>query len=216
VVPEERERLLDPIDRISEILFGLIMAVTIVGSISIATAGQEDMRSITIAALGCNLAWGLVDAVMYLIRTATERSRNRVLSRRIVSTDVATAHRLIAEALPDHVRAITGHEEIEAMRGRLLGLRQDGRATLRPRHYLEAVGIFLLVVIATFPVVAPFVLMTDAARALRASHAITLGMLFFAGFALGRHAGHVKPLLTGISMAVFGALLIGVVKALGG
>ena len=215
-VGQERDRLLDPIDRISEILFGLIMAVTIVGSISIATAGHEDMRSITIAALGCNLAWGLVDAVMYLIRTATERSRNRVLSTQIVSADVDTAHRLIVDTLPDHVAAITGPDEIEGMRRRLLGLQPDERATLRSRDYLEAVGIFLLVVIATFPVVLPFLLMNDAALALRVSHAITLGMLFFAGIALGRHAGHAKPLLTGMSMAVFGAVLIVVVKALGG
>ena len=35
---DEGGRLLEPVDRISEILFGLIMAVTIVGSLSIATA----------------------------------------------------------------------------------------------------------------------------------------------------------------------------------
>ena len=58
--------------------------------------------------------------------------------------------------------------------------------------------------------------MDDAARALRTSHVITLGMLFLAGLALGRHAGHAKPLLTGVLMAVFGAVLIGAVKALGG
>ena len=216
MVDKKRDRLLDPIDRISEILFGLIMAVTIVGSISIATAGQEDMRSITIAALGCNLAWGLVDAVMYLIRTATERSRNRVLSKRIVGADVGTAHRLIMETLPDHVAAITGPDEIEGMRRGLLGLRPEARSILRPRDYLEAVGIFLLVVIATFPVVAPFLIMSNAALALRVSHAITLAMLMLAGFALGRHAGYAKPLRTGVLMAVFGAVLIGVVKALGG
>jgi VIT1/CCC1 family predicted Fe2+/Mn2+ transporter len=215
-VHEQRDRLLDPIDRISEILFGLIMAVTIVGSISIATAGHEDMRSITIAALGCNLAWGLVDAVMYLIRTATERSRNRVLSKQIVNAAVDTAHRLIMQTLPDHVAAITGADEIEGMRRRLLGSRPAARALLRPRDYLEAAGIFLLVVIATFPVVAPFLLVDKAALALRASHAITLGMLMLAGFALGRHAGYAKPLRTGVLMAVFGAVLIGAVKALGG
>jgi len=190
LIVRERDRLLDPIDRISEILFGLIMAVTIVGSISIATAGREDMHSITIAALGCNLAWGLVDALMYLIRTATERSRNGVLWKQIVSADVDTAHRLIVETLPEHVAAITGPEEIEGMRRRLLGLKQDERATLRPRDYLEAFGIFLLVVIATFPVVLPFLLMSDAA--------------------------HDKPLRTGVLMAIFGAVLIGAVKALGG
>jgi len=213
---DARERLLDPIDRVSEILFGLIMAVTIVGSISIATAGHEDIRSITLAALGCNLAWGLVDAVMYLIRTATERSRNRVLLKRIVSADVTTAHRLILATVSEHVAAIIGPDEIEGMRRRLLGLKLDDRATLRSRDYLEAFGIFLLVVIATFPVVLPFLLMSDAPRALRFSQAVTLAMLFMAGFALGRHAEHVKPILTGMLMAVFGAVLIGVVKALGG
>jgi VIT1/CCC1 family predicted Fe2+/Mn2+ transporter len=122
---------------------------------------------------------------MYLIRTATERSRNRILAKQIVGADVDTAHRLIMETLPEHVAAITGPAEIEGMRRRLLGLKPDGRATLRPRDYLEALGIFLLVVIATFPVVLPFLFMNNAARALHASQAITLGMLLFAGLALG-------------------------------
>jgi hypothetical protein len=43
---EERPRLLDPLDRISEVLFGLIMAVTIVGSLSIASAGKAEVRTV--------------------------------------------------------------------------------------------------------------------------------------------------------------------------
>ncbi len=213
---QERERLLDPIDRISDILFGLIMAVTIVGSLSIATAGRDEMHAVTMAALGCNLAWGLVDAVMYLVRTLTERSRYRTLAKRILGADAGAARRLIVKALPDHVANIVGPEEIEGMRRRLLGLQPAGGALLRLSDYVEAIGIFLLVVIATFPVVAPFLLTSNAALALRVSQAITLGMLLFAGFALGRYGGHVKPWLTGASMAAFGALLIAAVKALGG
>ena len=213
---EERERLLDPIDRISEILFGLIMAVTIVGSLSIATAGRDEMRTVTMAALGCNLAWGLVDAVMYLVRTVTERSRYRTLAQRVLVADADAARRLIVKALPDHVANIVGPDEIEGMRRRLLGRQPDVGAVLRPRDYLEAIGIFMLVVIATFPVVAPFLLTSNAALALRVSQVITLGMLLLAGFALGRYGGHAKPWLTGVVMAVFGALLIAAVKALGG
>src|SRR5512137_3180012 len=89
----ESKRLLDPIDRISEILFGLLMAVTIVGSLSIATAGRDEVRTVLIAALGCNLAWGLVDAVMYLVRRLTEKTRNFALARQLRSADSATAHR---------------------------------------------------------------------------------------------------------------------------
>jgi len=215
-IGEERERLLDPVDRISEILFGLLMAVTIVGSLSIATAGRQEVRTIMAAALGCNLAWGLVDAVMYLVRTATGRVRNRTLAKRIAALEAAKGRDLIMRALPDALARIAGLEEIEGMRRNLLALPAAGHGVLRPRDFLEALGIFLMVVIATFPVVLPFVLTSDAAQAMRFSQAITLVMLFFAGFVLGRYAGYARPLRTGILMAVFGAALITVVNALGG
>jgi len=212
----ERERLLDPVDRISEILFGLIMAVTIVGSLSIATAGKDEVRTVMMAALGCNLAWGLVDAVMYVVRTATERSRNRTLGRTIAGSDPDVARRLIAEALPPPVARIAGPEELEGMRRRLAALPGDERGVVRPRDFLEAFGIFVMVVIATFPVVIPFLLLDDARAAMHWSQATTLAMLFLAGWGLARHAGYRRPLYTGIAMAVFGAVLIAVVKALGG
>ena len=73
-----------------------------------------------------------------------------------------------------------------------------------------------MVVVATFPVVIPFLLTTDVATAMRVSRAITLGMLFLAGYAFGRHAGYSKPLRPALAMAVFGAVLIIAVMALGG
>src|SRR5258705_9924848 len=213
---DERERLLDPVDRISEILFGLIMAVTIVGSLSIATAGENEVRTVMVAALGCNLAWGLVDAVMYLVRTATERTRHRAFGRRIAGAAPEEARALIARTLPDPFAAIAGPAEIEGLRRNLLALQPTNRSILLPRDFVEALGIFLLVGAATFPVVAPFVLMGDVAQAMRVSQAIALAMLFLAGFTLGRYAEHAKPLRTGFMMAVFGAALIAAVKALGG
>jgi hypothetical protein len=212
----ERKRLLDPVDRISEILFGLIMAVTIVGSLSIASAGAHEVRSTMVAALGCNLAWGLVDAVMYLVRTLTERSRNLALARQVVGAEPAVAHRLIGEALPPPVARLVGPAELEAMRRRLLEMSLPDGAALHPIDFLEAFGIFVLVVLATFPVVAPFMLTQDAQLAMQISRVVTLVMLFFAGHAFGRHAQHPHPWRTGLAMALFGALLIAVVKALGG
>jgi len=212
----ERHRLLDPIDRISEILFGLIMAVTIVGSLSIATAGREEVRTVMWAALGCNLAWGLVDSVMFVVRTATERTRNRVLARSIAAADADAGRHLVARALPEHIAAVVGPEEIEAMRRRLLAAKGEVRAVLVPRDFLEAFGIFVMVVVATFPVAAPFLLFADAATAMHVSQVVTLVMLFIAGFALARHAGYNRPTRAGIAMAVFGAVLVAIVKALGG
>jgi VIT1/CCC1 family predicted Fe2+/Mn2+ transporter len=215
-IGDERVLLLDPVDRISEILFGLIMAVTIVGSLSIATAGQSEVRTIMGAALGCNLAWGLVDAVMYVVRTATERTRNRALANRIAAAEPAKGRDLIVRALPDQLASIIKPGEIEGMRRNILARSPAEHGVLRPRDFLEALAIFLMVVVATFPVVVPFMLTSDVAQAMRISRAITLAMLFVAGFALGRHAGYARPWRTGALMAVFGAVLITVVKALGG
>jgi VIT1/CCC1 family predicted Fe2+/Mn2+ transporter len=215
-IGEERVFLLDPVDRISEILFGLIMAVTIVGSLSIATAGQSEVRTILAAALGCNLAWGLVDAVMYLVRTATERTRIRALGQRIAAVEAAKGRELIARALPEALAPIASADEIEGLRRNILARPHAKRSALRTRDFLEAIAVFLMVVVATFPVVLPFMLTSDVAGAMRISRAITLAMLFIAGFALGRRAGYARPVLTGVLMAVFGAVLIVVVKALGG
>ncbi len=211
-----RQRLLDPIDRVSEIIFGLIMAVTIVGSLSIASAGANEVRTVLVAALGCNLAWGLVDAVMYLVRTLTERRRNLALARKAIDADTAAAHRLITMTLPEHVAAITGPDELEGMRRRLLALPEPRNAGLDLEDYLAAGGVFVLVVLATFPVVLPFLMTDDAGLAMQASRVITLGMLFTAGLALGRHAGHAHPARTGLLMLLLGGALIAAVKALGG
>jgi VIT1/CCC1 family predicted Fe2+/Mn2+ transporter len=207
--------LLDPIDRVSEVMFGLLMAVSIVGAVSVATAGQQEVRTALIAALGCNLAWGLVDAVMYLVRTLTERNRNVSLARQVTGVPADDGRRVIAASLPDHVAAIVGDSEIESMRQRVLAL-QSPRGGLHGEDYVAALGIFLLVVLATFPIVIPFLVIDDAGRAMQASRLITVAMLFVAGFALGRYAGHPHPALTGFFMGLLGAVLIIAIKALGG
>jgi hypothetical protein len=53
---------LDPMDRISEVLFGVIMVLTFTGALSIATADRLEVREMLVGALGCNLAWGVIDA----------------------------------------------------------------------------------------------------------------------------------------------------------
>ena len=69
------KRVLDPIDRVSEVLFGLIMVLTFTGSLSVADAGRDDVREMLIGALGCNVAWGIIDAMLYLMGTLAEKGR---------------------------------------------------------------------------------------------------------------------------------------------
>jgi len=214
---EKRTPVLDPIDRVSEIIFGLIMALTFTGALSTATAGREEVRTMMMTALGCNLAWGLVDAVMYLIRTLTGRARNLTLLRRLRSAaNPHDAHAIIAEALPGRLGNAISADGLEGMRQRLVALPEPPmRARLGRDDFTGAVGVFLLVVLATFPVVIPFMFISETALAMRVSNAVALVILFVAGHALGRHAGGV-PWRTGFAMVAIGVALVAATMALGG
>lgn len=216
VANDDKKNLLDPVDRISEVLFGLIMAVTFVGSLSVATAGQAEVREALTAAIGCNLAWGLVDAVMYVVRTATERARGRALARAVLASDGERSRRLIRGALPDGLAALLRDADLDGLRERLAAAPPVQRPLLVARDFVEGVAVFAFVVLATFPVVAPFIIFDELALAMQTARIVTLVMLFVAGVAFGRVAGHRKPLHTGLAMAFFGALLIAAVMALGG
>jgi len=98
-------------ERISEALFGLIMVLTITSSLSIATGDYGGVRTMLIGALGCNLAWGIIDAGMYLMARLNERGRSIMLLRAVrEARDDATAHRTIKEALPPLLEAVKQEE----------------------------------------------------------------------------------------------------------
>ena len=118
-----REPVLSPVDRVSELLFGLFMALTFVGAVSVTGTGREEVREMFAAALGCNLAWGLVDAVMYLVRTVTDRGRSLTLVRAVrAAPDAEAGRRLIERALSRDVAGLVSPTEVEAMRGRIVAL----------------------------------------------------------------------------------------------
>jgi hypothetical protein len=81
--------------------------------------------------------------------------------------------------------------------------------------YIGAVGIFLIVVLSTFPVALPFVLLKDTAIALIVSRVLTLAMLCCAGIALCHHAGF-GGWRAGFAMVALGVALTMAIIALGG
>ncbi len=214
---EIREPVLSPVDRVSEMLFGLFMALTFVGAVSVAGAGRDEVRAMFTAALGCNLAWGLVDAVMYLVRTVTDRGRLVTLVRSVrAAPDAETGRGLIARSLSRAVAGLVSSAEIEAMRGRIVALSSvPERPTLKRDDVLASFAIFLIVVASTFPVVLPFLLLQDVGTANTLSRAIALAMLFFGGLALGRYAGY-GSWKVGFMMVGLGTALVIAINALGG
>jgi len=211
------KRVLEPIERISEVLFGLIMVLTFTGSLSVAEGGRDDVRKMLIGALGCNVAWGVIDGIMYLMACLNERAqriRTILAVRRAGSRQ--EAHRVIVAALPPAVAPVLQPSELERMRVHLNQLPEPA-AHLRwtKRDWWGALGVFLLVSLSTLPVVLPFVFVDNAHRALRFSNGIAVAMLFLTGHAFGRSAGS-YPWLTGIAMVILGSVLVGITIALGG
>lgn len=154
----QSERLLEPMERISEVLFGLIMVLTFTCSFSVAAAGREEVRRMLIGALGCNLAWGIIDGVFYLMGNFSVQGRG-ILQLRAVRrfADPSEAHRVIACALPPLVASVLSPAELEVIRQKLNQLPVPPvRPHLSRDDGLGALYVFLIVFVYALPVVLPF------------------------------------------------------------
>ena len=211
------KRVLAPYDRVSEVLFGLIMVLTFTGSLSVAEAGRAEIRTMLIGALGCNLAWGIIDGVLYMMGCLAEKGTSLATLRAVrQARDPQKAHRVIAEAAPPALAAVLDSADLEMLRQRLNQLPEPPeRPRLGKDEWLGALAVFLWVFLITFPVAVPFVFVQNATLALRVSNAIASGRLFLTGCAFGRITGS-RPWVMGIAMVVLGSILVGITMALGG
>jgi VIT1/CCC1 family predicted Fe2+/Mn2+ transporter len=209
------DRVLEPVERLSEILFGLVMALTITGAVSVATADRFAIRTMLFAALGCNLAWGIIDAGMYLMARLGERGRNALMVRAVRETASSEdAHRIIADELPPLLVPTFQPTQLELIRERINKI-PEASPRLTGRDWRGALGVCILVILSTFPVVIPFFVIADARVALRISNALAVISLFLCGFLFARHAG-LQPLATGLIMVGIGVVLVSIAIALGG
>jgi VIT1/CCC1 family predicted Fe2+/Mn2+ transporter len=210
-------RVLEPIERISEVLFGLIMALTFTGSLSAAESGQAEVRTMLVGAIGCNLAWGFVDAIMYLMGSIAERgSELGVVARLKTARSGDEARGMLVAILPSAVSSVLTRADLDRIRADVLRLPHPAkRATLLRDDWLGAVAVFLLVFLSTLPIVLPFTILNDAWTALRTSNAIAVAMMFVTGYAFGRLAGY-RPWVTAGSMVLLGCFLVALTIALGG
>lgn len=211
------KRVLEPVERIAEVLFGLIMVLTFTGTLSVATAGEEDVQEMLIGALGCNLAWGVIDGLLYLMGALAEKGRNLAAYRSVLAApSAAKAREVIAAAMPPVLASLLGAGELDAIHAKLKKLPEPPkRANLGGDDWRGALGVFLLVFVATLPVTVPFMFMDDTYRAMRVSNGIAVVMLFGSGFAYGRLIGR-SQWAVGISMVALGLAIVALTIFLGG
>jgi hypothetical protein len=210
-------RVLDQYTLIAEVLFGLIMVLTFTGSLSVADAGRDDVRAMLIGALGCNIAWGVIDGIFYLMDCVSEQGAGiRSLRGLRRATGANEAREILVDTLPPIVAATLSAAEFETMHKKLLKMPEPPtRPKLGKTEWLGALAVFFWVFVTTFPVAIPFFFMDNLTRAMRFSNAIAIVLLFLTGYAFARVAEY-RPWLTGIVMVVLGSALVGATIALGG
>ena len=192
------------------------MAISVTAAAEITFGADLDVRELMIAALGCNLAWGLIDGVIYLLQVQFDRFRvhRMVLELRELKSEEAFRERVAAEVPPLVAKAMTA-DSYTFIRQAVQGYAQRRPAFWSGQELAAAGFICLLVFGSTFPLVLPFMAMDEPWMALRISHGIAVVMLFVLGWKLGRWSG-ASPLGSGALLAAGGVALAVLCVALGG
>jgi len=216
-VSTQGKRVLDPIERISEFLFGLIMVLTLTSSLNLSAVNRGSVRAMLLEALGCNVAWGIIDAFFYLLNSVGQRGQGAALLGRLRRTvDPLEARGMVLDALPPLVATLMQPRDLESMREKLTQLPESmERPQLVKEDWLGALGVFLLVFLSMFPVAIPFIFLGNPRLAVRVSNGIAVALLFLAGYSFGRFTKY-NPWRAGFVMVFFGIVVVAVAILLGG
>ena len=213
-------KYLDPASRLGEILFGLIMVLTVTLSAGLtADEGRAGVRQLLAAAIGCNLAWGIIDAVMYVMNCITERSgKVRLIEAVQRALDARAALDIIQNEVEPELQSLLDPEEREAFSRSILNHVAKARVA-RPGVTKDdlygALACFLLVFVSCLPAAIPFFIFSQPHFALRVSNLLLLVLLFWVGQKWAQYAGTDRR-ITGTAMVIIGLALVGVAILLGG
>jgi len=211
-------RHLEPADRLGEILFGLIMALGFTGAVRLGL-DEADNRALFVGIFGCNLAWAIVDGVMFVLAALFERGRQARIVRDVqhAPSDEA-ALQLIGEEVDGPLLALTTAAERDRIHRTVLELAR--RATPEPprlhrEDLLGGAAAALIIVLATLPVVVPFLVVANPEVAVRVSNSVAALELFLLGTTWGRLVGG-SGLRIGAGLTLVGVVLVLITIALGG
>ena len=214
------QRHLDPASRMGEILFGLIMvlSVTLTAGLTV-TEGREGVRQLLVAALGCNIAWGIIDGIMYVMNCMAERSVRARLVREIQgASDPQSALAMIRNQVEPELESLAAPDDREVLYRAMLKHLTQGeapRTTIEKGDLYGGLACFWLVFVSCLPVVLPFLIFSNPIRALRVSNFLLIAILFVVGRRWAAYA-NTNRLVAGLAMVALGLALVGVAMLLGG
>ncbi len=206
--------LLSPSDRHSEVLFGLIMVLTITGTVGLETGSSKAIIS---AGIGACIAWGIVDGIIYVYSNLLERGRIALAAQEAATCmgdgcDIRTIKEELKDTIVDTLGEREKHEVAQHILVRLKPVENHTRAT--KDDILGGIAAGTLVFISGIPLLLPF-LFLNGIWALRLSRIIGIVMLFGIGYRWGGYVGRSR-FWTGVTMMSVGIAITGVVIALEG
>jgi hypothetical protein len=213
-------RWLDPASSLGEIMFGLIMTLTFTlgAGLMIEDEGRAGARELLIAVIGCNIAWGIIDAAQYVVGQLFDRGRLRRLGRAIRAMSPDSAVTLIAGELDELLGEVTSEVDRSAL---YRTIADNVRSRPAIANYVSKEDLmggftsFWLVVISSLPAALPFMFLDDARLALRLSNGILLALLFVVGYSWARQTLS-NPWVVGLGFLIGGGVLVAAAIALGG
>ena len=212
---------LDPVSHMGEALFGLIMTLTFTlgADLVIQEGGREGARQMMIGIVGCNLAWGLIDGVLYVLGCAFERGRLHRIGYEVhAAPSPLRARQLVAAELDELLVPLTDVQQRDTLYAaivRRLQLDPIAPRALTRKDLLGGLESGLLVFACSLPAALPFFLIDDPRWALRVSNGTLLALLYYLGY---RHARHTlaRPWVAGLVFLLAGLFLVAVAIQLGG
>ena len=219
-------RYLDPVDRLAEVVYGVLIVLTF----TLAFRGIESRYSpvegvatavhrMLLAAIGCTIAWGFIDSVMYILTSMFERSERQ---RLLVEIQHAPHERAALAMVGDELDDTLGDVLTDEQRAQISVAIYNRLKDTRPKriHIVRddvfgAIAVFFLAVVATLPVAIPFLFVDDPFQAIRLSNLLAIIMLFVVGTAWARYT-NARPIQMGLVLAGIGLALVLIAIPLGG
>lgn len=209
-----------PTYALQEILYGLVMALGTISTISIGIGLGPSSRDILIlAAVGVNTTWGLADMIMYMVTKNFDRMRHHRLAEAIRrDPDEEWPLDEIEDDLSETIVATL--DPADRQRIYLDILDSEHRAVGRPPrfsagHFYGGLTCLFLTVMSALPLVVPLLLVEPLSLGLRVSSLLAVVLLFLAGYVWAPYAG-LKRGKAGLVMMGVGLVITLATLVLGG
>jgi VIT1/CCC1 family predicted Fe2+/Mn2+ transporter len=197
----------------------MVLTVTF-GARLVAAQGQLNVHQLMVTVVGCNIAWGVIDAVFFVFGNQFHRSqrarfyralktaRNEAEALAAIEEEYDLEDEPLASRFEDRARLYQSMLAVSAHAA-------PARARLRMRDFSSALVVFVLVSAAALPGLIPFLLFEDSDLVLHLSNLVMILLLFVVGYWWG-HYTDTRPWRVGLIVMLLGLSLVLVAIALGG